>query len=207
MNFPTDEQSAIARFEAHFFEVNAMKNIIVDEVHIQSSGLRLAWQPQEGTAPHVDIKDTNVTLMMTETNVNRLIAAYAPAEGLAKELQITLLTGRMMVSGKIKFGILHATFQAKVIPTIRSGTRIWLDILEIKSIAPMPPAAREMIEKQVNEQIPLEFDQLPFPVFLDEIRCEPGRITCCGRLRFNWPFIERADTIMFPFTVLPPAAK
>jgi len=45
----------------------------------------------------------------------------------------------------------------------------------------------DVIEARINESLGLDVSNLSIPVWIDEIRCEPGRLTALGRARISWP--------------------
>jgi len=73
---------------------------------------------------------------------------------------------------------------------VENGVRVFLDWQDMKLGLALPSALREALETHFNKT--LDLSALPIPVWLEELRCEPGRLTAIGRARIAWPLPSRS---------------
>ena len=69
----------------------------------------------------------------------------------------------------------------EAVPRVENGVRVSLDWQQMKVGLAVPGPVREAMERPLQQD--LRPDALPIPVWLDEIRCEPGRVTAIGKAR------------------------
>ncbi len=78
-------------------------------------------------------------------------------------------------------------FVVEVVPQIENGVRVRLALQSSPGL-PIPKPILDAIESHLNHMANIDLSGLPVAVWLDEIRCEPGRITTSGKIRVEFPF-------------------
>lgn len=162
--------------------------IVLDEVHLEGGEVRLEL-PENSAEFKATTGETRVRALMTEPNLNRMLEANLPDDGPVRNLRVAMFSGRASFKGQFVKSVMSLPFSLDAIPVITNGVRLSLDCrgTQIGGIG-LPGPAVEVIEKILNERLTVDLSEAPFPVRLDEIRCEPGRLTLLGRARFSWPF-------------------
>ena len=166
--------------------VRLREDVLLDELHLDGSDIRIEPPVGEDEA-RITTGETRVRAMMSEANLNRLIAANLPADAPVRSLHIALLSGRARISGKALISIVPFPFSIEATPRIQNGVRITLDCRTATLGVDMPRAVVDILETRINEALGLDVSTLDIPVWIDELRCEPGRLTAIGRARIVWP--------------------
>ena len=135
---------------------------------------------------------------ISEPNLNLLLEKNLPPDAPVRNLRVALYSGKARISGSA-IKILSIPFSIDAAPVISNGVRVGFD-LKTGSVVGigLPSAVIEAIEQAVNRAVAVDLTKLPIPVFLDEARCEPGRLTLIGRARIVWPPASAAKTVL-PF--------
>jgi len=174
--------------------VELAPDVLLDEVTLDGGDLRFT-PPDPGQEPTVRSGETRVRGIMSEANLNRLIAAKLPADAPVRGLSVVLLSGRARISGKALVTIVPFPFSVEAKPVIENGVRVVLDFSAATLGVDMPRAVVELLQARINESLYLDVSALEIPIWIDEIRCEPGRLTAFGRARIEWPVQQAAAAL------------
>ncbi len=161
--------------------------LTVDELVLEAGNLQL--NPGEnGRDLRFTSGETRFRGMLTEASLNSLIAGSLPADAPLRNVKVTLYSGRAQLKGQFVKSVMSLPFTLNAKPVVTNGIRLALDCsaTQIGGIG-LPGAAVEIIERVLNEKLSLDLTASTIPVWLDEVRCEPGRLTVLGRARLNWP--------------------
>jgi hypothetical protein len=169
--------------------VQVREDIFLEEVRLEGGAIRLDWEPTGDFT--LDFGEVKVRAEMSEPNLNRMLLANLPSELPLKNLQFSLFTGKLRMTGNyVKLISIPISVDANLL--VLNGIEVLFDLTEMKAGVGMPAAVVEVIEGQLNRtlsrQIGEQIRQLPFPVSLDEIRCEAGRLIVFGRVKLRLPF-------------------
>ena len=167
-------------------DLRLREDILLDDVRLEGEGVRIDLPETSGVPPHVETGEVKFSAMMTEANVNRLVQGNLPANAPVRNLQLTLLTGRAKVSGQY-VKLIPIPFVVEIVPQIENGVRVRLALQSSPGL-PIPKPILDAIESHLNHMANIDLSGLPVAVRLDEIRCEPGRITTSGKIRVEFPF-------------------
>jgi len=178
------QQIEIGGAQIHLVSVRLREDILLDEVHLEGGDIRVELPAAAGEPPRLFAEGTVFRAMMTEVNLNRALAANPPPGGTLKNLRVAVLSGKLRLTGQIVKGI-SLPFTIEGVPRIENGTRVSLDWQNVKLGIGMPRAIVDILEEQINQT--LDLTQLPIAVWLDALRCEPGRLTAAGRARILLP--------------------
>jgi hypothetical protein len=162
-------------------------SLVVDELVLEAGDLELT-PGLDGRDLTFSSGETRFRGMLTEVSVNKLISGNMPADTPLRNVKVTLYSGRAQVKGQFVKSVMSLPFTLDAKPVLTNGIRLTLDCSasQIGGIG-LPGAVVEIIERVLNEKLSLDLTQSAFPVRLDEVRCEPGRLTVLGRARLNWP--------------------
>ncbi len=193
------EKVRVATAQVHLTNVKLRDDVILDEVHLEGENI-LAEAPQnKGENGKITATDTKVRAMMTEANVNLMLAGNVPADAPVRNLSIAILSGKVRITGHVVKSVMSLPFTIEAIPRIDNGVRVWLDFQSSKMVFNMPSSVTEMIEQQINKQLSIDLSKLPFGVRIDEIRCEPARLTVLGKASIVLPPAPAAALPTAPF--------
>jgi len=193
------EKVHVATAQIHLTNVKLRDDVILDEVHLEGENI-LAEAPQnKGDNGRITATDTKVRAMMTEANVNLLLAGNVPADAPVRNLSIAILSGKVRITGHVVKSVMSLPFTIEAIPRIDNGVRVWLDFQSSKMVFNMPASVTEMIEQQINKQLAIDLSKLPFAVRIDEIRCEPARLTVLAKANIVLPPAPAAALLSAPF--------
>lgn len=187
--------------QLHALNVQLLEDLILDEVHLEGGDIRAEMPAVMSAPPHVRAEAVQFRVVMSEPNLNRCLAASQPPDALLRGLKVSVLSGKLRVTGQI-VKIISMPITLEAIPRIDNGVRVSLDWQGMKVGIGLPKAMVDILEEQLNKTIDLT--QLPIPVWVDEIRCEPGRLTAIGRARVDWPPLSATPPAL-PFTARDPA--
>ncbi|HLI48607.1 MAG TPA: DUF2993 domain-containing protein [Chthonomonas sp.] len=187
----------------------------VDEVTVELGNAHFDQSP--GFKPQISADFTSITLVLSEVTLNPLLHNFTPLSAPVRELRIRLLSGRAIVDGKFLpaqknpylpfLSNLPVPFTAEVVPVIASTTQIRVELKSVRTGFALPEMAVQHIERLINELPILSLKSLPFPVALQDIRCEPGRLIVRAAVQFSWPFVapspSQSASSPFSLTSLP----
>ena len=162
-------------------------DIIVDELVLEAADLSFKLGV-EGQEFKFSSGETRFQGMFTEASVNRLITGSIPLDTPLRNVKVALYSGRAQLKGHFVKSVMSLPFTLDAKPVLTNGIRLSLECssTQIGGIG-MPGAAVDIIERVLNERLFLDLSKAVFPVRLDEVRCEPGRLTIVGRARLGWP--------------------
>lgn len=179
--------------QIHLMNVMLREDIRLDEVHIESGDVRLDALSSDKSL-RASAGETRVRIVMSEPNLNRIITTNTPQDVPIKNLKIELFSGKARVSGQY-VKLFAIPFTVEIVPRIVNGVRIVLDWKQANVGFGLPAAIVEMIQQRVNDDMNLDLSKLPIPVWIDELRCEPGRMTALGKVKLNWPPLATLQAI------------
>lgn len=151
---------------------------------------RLAPENTAGSAgilpTEIEIAESTLEATISEVNLNRALSARAPEGGPLREIHVMVLSGKLRVTAQVSLAMLHVPITLDALPKVEGGSRIRLEFQAARMGISLPQTVVDVLEQLVHERV-LRFDlsKLPFPVHIDEVRCEPGRILCTARGRFS----------------------
>jgi len=166
--------------------VQLREDILLDELHLEGGDIRIEPPVGEMDA-RITTGETRIRAMMSEANLNRLVTANLPSDAPVRSLHIALLSGRARISGKALVSIVPFPFSIEATPRVENGVRVLLDCRTATLGVDMPRAVVDVLETRINEALGLDVSALEIPIWIDEIKCEPGRLTAIGRARIAWP--------------------
>lgn len=175
--------------------VSVSPHLLLEEVTLEGGTMSLGGTTAGIT--NMDLGEVKVRATLSEPNLNRIVQANLPADLPLKNLQFSLYSGKVKVSGNyVKLVSIPVVVDATIL--VKNGIDISLDLTEVKAGVGLPAAVVEVIEGQLNRelgrQIGEQMRQLPFPVYVEEIRCEPGRLVAFGRMRVKLSLSPTGET-------------
>ena len=181
--------------QVHLFNVILREDLTLDEVHLQGAEIAVETLPGEKD-PRITADETRFQAIITEPNLNRLLEANLPPDFPLRNLRVAVLSGKVRISGQfVKIISIPLTLEGT--PRLENGVRVSLDWQGINAKGiPLPGALVELLQQQLNKS--LDLTKLSVPLWLDEIRCEPGRLTVSGRARLAWPLVAMTPSVV-PF--------
>ncbi len=224
-----DTNIRVGGAQLHFQQVQLRDDILIDEIHLdvknasyeerkneagrdgettntQSTAQNAVQNAAQNAVQNavqnvIQIEETGFTAIVSEPNLNRLLAANVPADAPARHLRLLLLSGKARITGQFVKSVLSLPFTVEAVPVVDNGTRLHLDFQSAKMGVTLPGPVLDVIEQILNRSLSLDLSRLPFPVRLDEIKCEPGRLTVKGKARIAWPPVSYAPPPA-PFSAL-----
>jgi hypothetical protein len=194
----------IGSAQIHLQNVLLREDILLDEVHLDGGDVRIAL-PAGNEPARFRTEETRFRAVMSEPNLNRLLAANLPPDVPLRNLRAVLLSGRVRLTAQAKLLGLPLTLEA--VPRIDNGVRVFLDWQGANlSGLSVPKALVEVLEQHLNKN--LDLTKTPFPIRLEEVRCEPGRLTVIGQARVALPPTKGTPPVA-PFSAreMPPASS
>jgi hypothetical protein len=161
-------------------------DVVLDEVLLEGGDIEIDASRGEQDAT-ITSGETRVRAVMSEANLNRLVTAKMPQDSTVRNLNIALLSGKARISGKALVTFVPLPFTIEAVARVDNGQRVSLDCRSATMGIDLPRAVVDVIEQRINESLGLDVSQLAIPVWIDEIQCEPGRLTALGRARIAWP--------------------
>jgi hypothetical protein len=159
---------------------------LIDEVTLEGGDIRVD-APFGAAEGSISAGEVRVRAVMSEANVNRLITSRLSPDAPVRGVAIALLSGKARISGKALISIVPFPFSVDAVPRIENGARITLDFRTATLGIDLPRAIVDILEQRINEALGLDLSDLEIPVWIDELRCEPGRLTATGRARIERP--------------------
>jgi len=178
------QQIEIGGAHIHLLNVKLGEDLILDEVHLEGGEIRVEMPAAAGEPPQIFAEGTVFRVMVTEVNINRFLAANPPPDERLRGLRVAVLSGKLRLTGQF-VKVISIPFTIEGVPRIENGTRIFLDWQGVTLGVGLPKAIVDILEEQLNRS--LDLTQLPIAVWVDELRCEPGRLTAAGRARVLLP--------------------
>jgi hypothetical protein len=194
----------IGSAQIHLQNVLLREDILLDEVHLDGGDVQIT-PPAGGEPARFRSEETRFRAVMSEPNLNRLLAANLPPDLPLRNLRAVLLSGRVRLTAQAK--LLGLPLALEVVPRIENGVRVVPDWQGANlSGLSVPKALVEVLEQYLNKN--LDLTKTPFPVWLEEVRCEPGRLTVIGQARITLPPPPVTPPIA-PFSAreMPPASS
>lgn len=203
--------------QIHLQHVQLRDDILIDEIHLSGKEARYEMFEAVGSeginsenlnsenikskyksqAPYsLSVPEMEFTAMISEPNIQRLVSANMPADSAVRNVRLLLLSGKARVTGQFVKSVISLPFVVEAVPIIDNGVRIKLDFQEARLGIKVPGLVLDVIEQVVANSLSLDLSKLSFPVRLNEIKCEPGRLTVTGKTRIKWP----------PVIIAPPLA-
>ena len=190
-------------------QIRLREDITLDEVQLDTKEVRFETFAAGATIQNgasvgagylITVAETDFSAMMAEPNLNRMLTTNLPADVPIRNIQLALLSGKVRITGQFVKSVLSLPFTVEAVPMLDNGVRIWFDFQSAKLGFKIPGAVLDVLEQFVGPSLSLDLSKLPFPVRLDEIRCEPGRLKVKGKARISWPPIQ-SDLPPAPFTL------
>ena len=188
--------------QIHLKQVQLRDDILIDEIHLDGKNVEFEARKTDASAAsdsvqnNIRVEDTGFTAMMIEPNINHLLMANLPADAPVRNVRLFLLSGKARITGHFVKSVLSLPFTVEAVPMVDNGVRVYLDFQEARIGFKLPGPVLDVIEQVMNRSLSLDLSRLSVPVRLDEIKCEPGRLTIKGQARIAWP----------PVSVAPPPA-
>src|SRR5579883_1564778 len=155
--------------------VRLREDTLLDEVDLDGGDIHLEAPPAPGEAGRISTGETRVRIMISEPNLNVMLTSNTPPDVPVRDLRATILSGRIRFSAQF-VKIIRLPIELEAVPRIENGIRVFLDWQGLDLFGlPVPRGIVENLAQQMNKK--LDLSQLPIPIWLDEIRCEPGRLT------------------------------
>ncbi len=167
-------------------DLQLREDILLDDVRLEGEGITIDLPENSVSPPHIKTGEVKFTAMMTEANINRMVQSNLPKSAPIRNLQLTLLTGRVKAAGQY-VKLISIPFVVEIVPQIENGVRVRLALQSSPGL-PIPKPILEGIESHLNHMANIDLSGFPIAIWLDEIRCEPGRITSTGKIRVEFPF-------------------
>jgi hypothetical protein len=149
---------------------------VISLQEVKLSAVNINIRPAAGLSIHV--QDANATLVVTEANLNKLLASNPP-DG-TRDLEIATLSGRLRISGKNVWNRIPIPFVLTGAPEIDGGARLRINVHQIQILGPisLPSLITQGIGTRLNDSLAEKFDisKLPWKIRLTGLTVEPGRI-------------------------------
>jgi hypothetical protein len=178
--------------------VRLRADLVLDEVRLNTDQARYESRLLPDEEPHLTIDELNAQITISEPNLNRFIAANQGKDATVRNVNVSLLSGKARITGQL-VKLITLPFTLEALPRIENGIRVVPEFLRLNaSILSLPASAVDIIEARLVPHLTLDLSNLPVPVYLDEVRCEPGRLVIMGKARIHLP------TVLAPLLPLPP---
>ncbi len=177
----------IGAAQIHLQNVRLREDVILDEVHLEGEDVALESPPGPDRPGTIATGETRVRVVVLEQNINLLLANNIPPDAPVRGLRIAVLSGKLKITGNFIKSVLSLPFTVEATPKIENGIYVTYDFHSAKVGIGLPGAVVDVIQNIINERLALDMTKSPIPIWLDEIRCEPGRISVIGKTRITWP--------------------
>ena len=159
-------------------------DLLIDEFALDASTIRIS--PNGNDLKVETTKETKFRAVISQANLVKFVQANLPenVRGMIRETRITILQGKVQVQAVPS--ALPLTITVEATPTIVAGKTVEL-IWHGAQLAgiPFPSAMVDLVARHLNQSYDLS--TLPIEFRIDEIRCEPGRLTVIGWAKLQWP--------------------
>ena len=183
--------------QIHLQNVRLREDVLLDEVHLEGEDMHLESPTRPGESGTITTGETRVRIVVSEPNLNRILADNIPEDAPVRSLRISVLSGRLKITGNFIKSVMSLPFTVEATPKIENGIYVTYEFHSAKMGVGLPAAVVDVIQNIINERLMLDMSKSPIPIWLDEIRCEPGRISVLGKIRIQWPPASTAK--LFPF--------
>lgn len=190
--------------QIHLTNVQLGDDLTLDEMHLEGGNVRVESDESVEGGVRVTTGETLVRVMVSEVNANHLLEKQLPTDGPARNVRVAFLSGKARVTGQV-VKVITLPFTVEAIPKIDNGVRIRWEIPSARIGIGLPAAVVELLEKILNEYLTVDLKQLPVPIWLDTLVCEPGRLSATGKARIQWP-VQAALPTPPPFSPQEPSA-
>jgi hypothetical protein len=206
MTMPPDAARAMLIGGARIDLQNVLlrEDILLDELHLEGGDVRIE-PPHGDLEARITSGETRVRAVMSEASLNRLVTSSLSADTPIRDLQVAVLSGKARISGKAMVKVVPVPFSLEAVPVIENGVRIVLDCRNASFGIGLPRAVVDVVEQRLNEMLSLDVNDLPIPLWIDELRCEPGRLTAIGRARITWPQLPMLPAV--PVNAIRPVSR
>lgn len=183
------EKVSIADSEIRLRDVDLNGMCLLEEVRFFGKKLNA---DTTGKAFALNLEQSVVKITITEANLNRVLQQGLAGNAELRDVGVKLYPGKARVGGKY-MKIIPIPFDVEVVPKIENGVRIRLALLSVYGME-LPRALVTTLERVLGT-LALDLSGLPFPIWLDEARCDPGRLTIEGRVRIVLPLPDTLSTL------------
>lgn len=164
--------------------------LTLDEARLE--GVNWSAEREEAGSLKADFGDVKFRVVVSEPNVNRALSAHIPAGFPLKNVSLSLFSGKVKISGSLVKGFISLPVAAEAVIKARNGVEVYFDLTEARAGVGLPPAVAEVIQGQMNAElraiVAQQLQASPFPLYIEEIRAEPGRLIAQGKIRLRYPF-------------------
>ncbi len=179
--------------------VRLRSDVLIDEIELDGKSVNVTAPDSDNSKPKISTGEICFRAMISEVNLSSLLLTNLPDNIPLKDVSFQLLTGKVRINGQISKGFVHFPASVDAVLEIENGIRIKVDVKVSVLGFSLVSVISEFIEGKINAHIPLDLSKLPIPVRLDEIRCEPGRLTVLGRMQIKLPVVQAS--LEAPFSV------
>jgi hypothetical protein len=178
-------------------QIQIKPNVAIEEVTLSSDSITIEPSSEKGQPPRIQAGETRFSGVLTEPNLNALVASVLANSPTMRDVQVALMSGKAKITGQY-VKLLPVPFNVEAVPIIENGIRLVLDVVGSSTgIISHPNWLVNFLETNVVSKVAVDLGKLPFPVWLDEARCEPGRLVLQGKARLEYPFVPKTVTSMF----------
>ena len=160
-------------------------DLLIDEVSIEAAGFVIS-QLDPSNLQVNSSSESRFRATISEVNLVNFALANLPdnVRKMLRETRITILQGKVQVQC-VPYA-LPLTITVEASPVIVGGKIIQLNWhgAQLGGIA-FPTPMIDLVARHLNQSYDLS--TLPIDFRLEEIRCEPGRLTALGWAKLEWP--------------------
>ncbi len=171
-----------------FKNVQFGDKMVLDEVQLNGANIQLNLGLD--TVPPVSVSsgETQFRALITEANLNALLAKNMPDDIPVKNLHLSLLSGKVKLSAQLN-KMFKLPISVEGVLQVENGVKVFFEWQQVSAGGiPLPSQLVELLQQQINKS--MDLGKSPVPVWLDWIRCEPGRLTISGKARLNFPISD-----------------
>ncbi len=185
------EPIAIQTVEVRLGQVQVRPGVILDDVKLYTTNVQITPPPEKGKQATITADETQFSGILTEASLNALISQVMANNPAMKNLQVALMSDKAKITGQFMAKFIPIPFTVEAIPRIENGVKIQLDFRAANAaVFSLPSSFVESLEMTTNGKLNLDLARLlPFPVWLDTVRCEPGRLVIEGKAKIGYPLI------------------
>ncbi|HEV2473494.1 MAG TPA: DUF2993 domain-containing protein, partial [Chthonomonadales bacterium] len=158
-------------------QVALLPGVTLDELSIRSGALELKSCPPQGSAGDVTFR-----AVVSEANLNTAIRAALPPDSPVRNVSVAVLTGKLRFEGHLA-RMFSMPISMEAVPRIENGTIVALNWQAARLGVNLPAMVIDIVRQHLNHSLDLR--ALPIPIWLDEVRCEPGRVTLSGKAQIS----------------------
>jgi len=164
---------------------------VIDEMVLTGDRIEIVT-PADARALSISIEHTRFRGMITEINLNEMLASLSLDGAPVRNLKLAIYSDRVQIKGQLIESVLSLPFVLDAKPVITRNVRLSLECssTQIGGLG-MPGPAVELIERMLLEHLSLDVSESVMPIYLDSVKCEPGRLSLTGRANISWPLPKR----------------